>query len=168
MSTKLKKPEETMSSRRRWLVLAVMSVGTLIVFIDNTVVNTALPAISVDLGASISTLQWVVDGYVLVLAGLLLLGGSLGDRYGRKKWIKNDRQTILCRLKSVVRLAVDIQIVESEHPACIVSLGIEAKLLRNTGGIHSRVVGQLIHRSRIHIDEQQLLIILEVGYRCEQ
>jgi MFS family permease len=72
---------------RRWWVLAVMSVGTLIVFIDNTVVNTALPAISVDLGASTSTLQWVVDGYVLILAGLLLLGGSLGDRFGRKKWM---------------------------------------------------------------------------------
>ena len=72
---------------RRWLILAVMSVGTLIVFIDNTVVNTALPAISVDLGASTSTLQWVVDGYVLILAGLLLLGGSLGDRFGRKRWM---------------------------------------------------------------------------------
>ena len=64
-----------------------MSVGTLIVFIDNSVVNTALPAISVDLGASTSTLQWVVDSYVLILAGLLLLGGSLGDRFGRKRWM---------------------------------------------------------------------------------
>ena len=72
---------------RRWWILAVMSVGTLIVFIDNTVVNTALPAISVDLGASTSTLQWVVDSYILILAGLLLLGGSLGDRFGRKRWM---------------------------------------------------------------------------------
>ena len=64
-----------------------MSVGTLIVFIDNTVVNTALPPISVNLGAATSTLQWVVDGYVLILAGLLLLGGSLGDRFGRKRWM---------------------------------------------------------------------------------
>ena len=72
---------------RRWLVLVVMSVGTLIVFIDNTVVNTALPAISIDLGASISTLQWIVDAYVLALVGLLLLGGSLGDRYGRRLWM---------------------------------------------------------------------------------
>ena len=72
---------------RRWWVLAVMSVGVLIVFIDNTVVNTALPAISVDLGASTSALQWIIDGYVLILAGLLLLGGSLGDRYGRRRWM---------------------------------------------------------------------------------
>ena len=74
------RPDDISTSWRRWLVLAVMSVGTLIVFIDNTVVNTALPAISTELGASISTLQWIVDAYVLALVGLLLLGGSLGDR----------------------------------------------------------------------------------------
>ncbi len=74
-------------SWRRWLVLMVMSIGTLVVFIDNTVVNTALPAISIDLGASITTLQWIVDAYVLALVGLLLLGGSLGDRYGRRRWM---------------------------------------------------------------------------------
>jgi hypothetical protein len=54
---------------RRWWVLAVMSVGALIIFIDNTVVNTALPRIALDLGASTSTLQWVIDSYVLLLAG---------------------------------------------------------------------------------------------------
>jgi EmrB/QacA subfamily drug resistance transporter len=80
-------PEESAASWRRWLVLAVMSVGTLIVFIDNTVVNTALPAISTELGASTSTLQWIIDAYVLALVGLLLLGGSLGDRFGRRLWM---------------------------------------------------------------------------------
>ncbi len=80
-------PDDISTSWRRWLVLAVMSVGTLIVFIDNTVVNTALPAISTDLGASISTLQWIIDAYVLALVGLLLLGGSLGDRFGRRLWM---------------------------------------------------------------------------------
>jgi len=71
--------------RRRWLVLGVMSVGTLLTFLDDTVVNTALPRISLALHASTSGLQWVVDAYVLVLAGLLLLCGSIGDRYGRKR-----------------------------------------------------------------------------------
>src|SRR5919201_1751408 len=70
---------------RRWWVLAVMSVGTLMVFLDDTVVNTALPRISLDLHASTSALQWVIDAYVLVLAGRLLLCGSIGDRYGRKR-----------------------------------------------------------------------------------
>lgn len=72
---------------RRWWVLAVMSLGTLIVFLDLTVVNTALPSIARDLGASTSDLQWVVDSYVLGLAGLLMLAGSIGDRYGRKRWM---------------------------------------------------------------------------------
>lgn len=72
---------------RRWLVLAVMSVGTLIVFLDTTVMNVALPNISTELQASISELQWVLDSYVLVLAGLLLLGGSIGDRFGRRNWM---------------------------------------------------------------------------------
>ena len=84
---KVADPADISTSWRRWLVLAVMSIGTLIVFIDNTVVNTALPAISTELGASISTLQWIVDAYVLALVGLLLLGGSLGDRYGRRLWM---------------------------------------------------------------------------------
>ena len=77
--------EQANGTVRRWWVLAVMSVGTMIVFLDDTVVNTALPRISLDLRASTAGLQWVVDAYVLVLAGLLLLCGSLGDRYGRKR-----------------------------------------------------------------------------------
>ncbi len=72
---------------QRWLILAIMSLGTLIVFLDLTVVNTALPAISVELGATTSELQWVVDSYVLVLAGLLILAGSIGDRFGRRRWM---------------------------------------------------------------------------------
>jgi EmrB/QacA subfamily drug resistance transporter len=66
-------------------VLGVMSAGTLLAFLDDTVVNTALPRISTSLHASTSGLQWVIDAYVLVLAGLLLLCGSIGDRYGRKR-----------------------------------------------------------------------------------
>lgn len=72
---------------RRWMILAVMSLGTLIVFLDLTVVNTALPSISVGLGATTSELQWVVDSYVLTLAGLLILAGSIGDRFGRRRWM---------------------------------------------------------------------------------
>lgn len=81
----LDRPTTTSAAPRRWWVLAVMSIGTLLVFLDDTVVNTALPRISVDLDASTSSLQWVIDAYVLVLAGLLLLCGSIGDRYGRKR-----------------------------------------------------------------------------------
>src|SRR5664279_1698621 len=71
--------------RRRWWGLAALCLGALLVGIDNTIVNVALPTIGRDLNASISDLQWVVDGYTLVFATLLLLAGHLGDRFGRRR-----------------------------------------------------------------------------------
>ncbi|HEX5587555.1 MAG TPA: DHA2 family efflux MFS transporter permease subunit [Acidimicrobiia bacterium] len=70
--------------RRRWWTLAVLCVSLLVIVIDNTIVNVALPTLVRDLGSSISDLQWVVDAYSLVFAGLLLTAGTIGDRYGRK------------------------------------------------------------------------------------
>jgi EmrB/QacA subfamily drug resistance transporter len=72
------------SARGRWL-LAVAVLGSGIAFLDATVVNVALPDIGRDLHASTSTLQWILNGYSLTLASLILLGGSLGDRYGRRR-----------------------------------------------------------------------------------
>src|ERR1700755_2086774 len=68
---------------RRWWILAVLCLSVLLVVVDNTIVNVALPTISRDLHASTSALQWVVDAYTLSFAGLLLLGGNLGDRLRR-------------------------------------------------------------------------------------
>jgi EmrB/QacA subfamily drug resistance transporter len=70
---------------RRWWVLVVLCVVVLIVVIDNTIVNVALPVLSKDLHASNSSLQWIVDAYSLPFAGLLLAGGGLSDRLGRKR-----------------------------------------------------------------------------------
>ena len=70
--------------RRRWAILAILSLSVFLVVVDNTIVNVALPTLSRDLGASTSELQWIVDAYSLVFAGLLLAFGSLGDRFGRK------------------------------------------------------------------------------------
>jgi EmrB/QacA subfamily drug resistance transporter len=69
---------------RRWWTLAVLSVSLLVISLDNTILNVALPTIERDLDASASDLQWVVDSYTLVFAGLLLTLGSLGDRFGRR------------------------------------------------------------------------------------
>jgi EmrB/QacA subfamily drug resistance transporter len=69
---------------RRWIVLAVMCLSLLLIVMDNTIVNVALPSLQRELGASTSQLQWIVDAYVLVFAGLLLTMGSLGDRFGRR------------------------------------------------------------------------------------
>jgi len=72
------------SSAGRW-VLLVTVLGSGLVALDATVVNVALPAIGQDFGAGLMGLQWIVNAYALTLAGLLLLGGSLGDRYGRRR-----------------------------------------------------------------------------------
>src|SRR5499427_396006 len=72
------------SATGRW-VLAATVLGSGIAALDATVVGIALPTIGRDFHASVSSLQWVVDGYTLTLAGLLLLGGTLGDSYGRRK-----------------------------------------------------------------------------------
>lgn len=65
-------------------VLAVMCAGMFLVLLDVTIVNVALPSIGHDLGASVSGLQWVVDGYAVPIASLLLAGGTLGDRFGHR------------------------------------------------------------------------------------
>ena len=72
------------SAPGRW-VIAVAVLGSGMAFLDGTVVNVALPAIGRDLGASTSALQWIFNGYLLALSSLILLGGSLGDRYGRRR-----------------------------------------------------------------------------------
>jgi EmrB/QacA subfamily drug resistance transporter len=73
---------------RRWWILAVLCLSVLLVVVDNTIVNVALPTISRDLHASTEALQWVVDGYTLAFAGLLLVGGNLGDRLGRRRFLQ--------------------------------------------------------------------------------
>ena len=67
--------------RRRWWILAVLCLSLLIVGIDGTIVNVALPSLVRELGASSSQLQWIVDAYTLVFASFLLVAGSTGDRY---------------------------------------------------------------------------------------
>src|ERR1700684_3079199 len=71
--------------RRRRLVLAICCMSLLIVGLDNTIVNVALPSIGHHLHAALSGLQWTVDAYTLVLASLLMLAGSMADRLGRKR-----------------------------------------------------------------------------------
>ena len=69
---------------RRWQVLAVMCVSLIVITIDTTILNVALPAIQRSLDPSAGQLQWIVDAYTVVFAGLLLTAGALGDRFGRR------------------------------------------------------------------------------------
>src|SRR5947209_2339827 len=76
---------EPAADRRRWLALYVLCAGVLMIVIDATIVNVALPSIQTDLGFSQSNLAWVVNAYLIAFGGLLLLVGRLGDLIGRRR-----------------------------------------------------------------------------------
>ncbi|MGA4840700.1 MFS transporter [Streptomyces sp. G45] len=77
--------EEVARNPRRWLILVVLCLSTLVLVVDNMVLTVAVPPIARDLDASASDLQWILDSYMLVFAGLLLTSGSLSDRFGRRR-----------------------------------------------------------------------------------
>jgi DHA2 family methylenomycin A resistance protein-like MFS transporter len=74
-----------MTDRQRTLTLVVMCVGMFLVLLDVTIVNVALPSLRADLGAGVASLQWIVDGYAIAIAALMLPCGDLGDRHGHKR-----------------------------------------------------------------------------------
>jgi MFS transporter, DHA2 family, methylenomycin A resistance protein len=84
-STMGQKRAVTTGAGRRGLVLLIMTVGYFLVLLDVTIINVTLPSIGGALGAGVSELQWVVDGYAVALAALLLTGGTLGDLYGHRR-----------------------------------------------------------------------------------
>ena len=84
-------PQEKASSNiygMRWWTLAVVSVTVLLATIDETILNVAIPSLQRGLGASASSLQWMVNSYVLVFGGLLLTMGGVGDRFGRARMLR--------------------------------------------------------------------------------
>src|SRR5271165_196190 len=76
---------ERKRERRRWIALAVLCLGQLMMVLDATIVNVALPSIQRELHFSQGNLTWVLDGYLITFGGFLLLAGRLGDLIGRKK-----------------------------------------------------------------------------------
>src|SRR3979409_2004744 len=75
----------TLDSRTRWLALMILCLGDLMIVLDSTIVNVALPSIRADLGFSQPSLAWVVNAYLLTFGGFLLLGGKLGDLFGHRR-----------------------------------------------------------------------------------
>ncbi|HEY7835967.1 MAG TPA: MFS transporter [Solirubrobacteraceae bacterium] len=84
-STRLEAAPESASDRRRWIALAVLCLGQLMMVLDATIVNVALPSIQHDLHFTQSSLTWVINGYLITFGGLLLFAGRLGDLVGRKR-----------------------------------------------------------------------------------
>src|SRR5919106_1977262 len=72
-------------TRQRWLALYILCLGSLMIVLDATIVNVALPSIREDLGFSETSLAWVVNAYLLTFGGFLLLGGRLGDLFGHRR-----------------------------------------------------------------------------------
>src|ERR687891_84523 len=100
----------------RWL-LGVTVLGSSIAFLEATVVNVALPEIGRDLDADVAGLQWIINGYLLTLAALILLGGSLGDRYGRRRifslgviWFTT--ASMLCALAPNAEILIAARVVQ--------------------------------------------------------
>jgi EmrB/QacA subfamily drug resistance transporter len=104
------------SGAGRWLLIVAVA-GSGMAFLDSTVVNVALPDIGRDLGASTSALQWILNGYLLTLASLILLGGSLGDRYGRRRvfvlgvWLFT-AASLLCAVAPSTELLIFARLVQ--------------------------------------------------------
>src|SRR6266542_5246503 len=75
----------TIEGRKRWFALYVLCLGSLMIVLDTTIVNVALPSIRADLGFTETSLAWVVNAYLLTFGGFLLLGGRLGDLFGQRR-----------------------------------------------------------------------------------
>jgi EmrB/QacA subfamily drug resistance transporter len=111
-------PAEQLSRNRRLLVLAICCMSLLIVGLDATIVNVALPAIHHSLHASVSGLQWTIDAYTLVLASLLMLGGSMADRFGRRRVFQIglcvfSLGSLLCGLAPTLGLLIAARVVQA-------------------------------------------------------
>src|ERR1700752_4543707 len=107
-----------LSHRRRMLVLAICCMSLLIVSLDNTVLNVALPVMQKDLHATVSGLQWTIDAYTLVLASLLMLSGSTADRIGRKRVFQTglvvfSLGSLLCGVAPTLGLLVAFRVVQA-------------------------------------------------------
>lgn len=112
------KPMPELSPRRRLLVLAICCMSLLIVSLDVTVLNVALPSMQSDLHASTSGLQWTIDAYTLVLASLLMLAGSTADRIGRKKVFLSGlvvfaAGSLLCSLAPSLNLLIAARMIQA-------------------------------------------------------
>ncbi len=136
-----------MDSRRRWLALIVLCLGTLMIVLDTTIVNVALPSIRDDLGFSETSLAWVVNAYVLTYGGFLLLGGRLGDLLGaRRVWLVGlclfTLSSLACGLADSQTFLIAARAVQGIGGAVVSSVGLSLTLnLFTEQGERARAMG---------------------------
>jgi len=116
-------------TRKQLFVLLATIIGSGMVFLDGSIVNLALPHMATDLHASFSSLQWVVDGYLLSLSALILLGGSLGDILGRKKvyltgLVGFTIVSLLCGLSPTIGVLIGLRVLQGVFGALLTPSGL--------------------------------------------
>jgi EmrB/QacA subfamily drug resistance transporter len=121
--------DEAVSKRRSTLVLVATILGSAVVLLDGTIVNLALPKIGAHLHVGFSALQWMVDGYALSLSALILLGGSLGDIFGRKRvyltgLVGFGLSSLLCALSPNAAALIAFRILQGLFGALLVPGGL--------------------------------------------
>src|SRR3954463_15162725 len=133
-------------SRSQRLTLIATILGSTVVFLDSTVVNVALPAIADGLDAGLAGQQWVVEAYMLTLVSLLLVGGSLGDQFGRRRMfvyglIAFGATSLLCAVAPTVEFLIAARALQGVAGALLVpgSLAIVAATFE--GGARGKAVG---------------------------
>jgi len=143
-----------LTDRRKWTVLAICCLSLLVVSLDNTIVNVALPSISRNLHATVPDLQWIVDAYTLVLASLLISSGALADRVGRRRILQIGLAvfgagSLLCSLAFNVETLIAFRVLQAVGGSMLnpVALSIISHTFTDRGqraramGFWSAVVG---------------------------
>jgi EmrB/QacA subfamily drug resistance transporter len=133
-------------TRQQLLTLVAAILGSTVVFLDSTVVNVALPAIADDLGAALAGQQWVVEAYMLTLVSLLLVGGSLGDRLGRRRvfvigLLGFGVTSVLCALASSTGLLIGARALQGIAGALLVPGSLALVAASFEGPARGRAVG---------------------------
>src|SRR5881398_2418746 len=118
-----------LTSRARWLALIVLCLGDLMIVLDTTIVNVALPSIRNDLGFSQTSLAWVVNAYLLTFGGFLLLGGRLGDLFGHRRLFLIGialftLASLACGLSTTQELLVGARAIQGIGGAIVSAVGL--------------------------------------------
>lgn len=134
-----------MNSRQRAVLVATI-LGSSIAFLDGSIVNLALPKIAEGLGASFSQLQWIIDGYVLTMASLILLSGSLSDIFGRKKLFLIGVggfgvASVLCGIANSTDLLIGARLLQGIFSALLVPQSLAILMTNFTGKANSKAIG---------------------------
>ena len=101
--------------KTRWLGLLFIGISLIVISLDNTILNVAIPSISRSLAATASDLQWIIDAYILVFASLLLTMGALGDRFGRKRLLQFGLIMFGSRTDLYLPASIRIEVLEGQR-----------------------------------------------------